>query len=299
LQVWSQILPCTYKRKEYQKRLAHILQGFYWCFNLRLYILDNGWLEGDSNWIIAMSTVGTLQNKTPPTKWSKIPVYCVLLDGPDGKILYDTGCHPDAMKGYWPPNLTSIFPYYYNDHQLLSKQLALADTKPEEIKTVILSHLHLDHAGNTRLFKNAEVYVHKNDFEYAKRLVTSSANPVDHGAYVKSDLDIPTYRLHLVEGDCKLTKGVELISLPGHTPGLLGLMVHLKEGTFIFPADALYTQENYGPPVKMSGIVYDTVAFRASIEKIRVLQVKYQAKVMFSHDMPFFNTLKLAPQSYS
>lgn len=267
---------------------------------MKLFILDNGWLEGDSNWIVAMSTVGTLQNKTPPIKWIKIPVYCVLLDGPDGKILFDTGCHPQAMHGYWPPNLTSIFPYYYNDNQPLSKQLALADTKPEEIKTVILSHLHLDHAGNTRLFKNAEVYVHKKDFEYAKRLVASSSNPEDHGAYVKSDLNIPTYRLQLIEADCKLTKDVELISLPGHTPGLLGLMVHLEnEGTLIFPADALYTQENYGPPTKMSGIIYDSVAFRASIEKIRALQEKHNAKVMFSHDMPFFKKLKLAPKFYS
>jgi glyoxylase-like metal-dependent hydrolase (beta-lactamase superfamily II) len=202
------------------------------------------------------------------------------------------------MQGYWPPNLTTIFPYYYNDYQLLPKQLALADTKPEEIKTVILSHLHLDHAGNTRLFKNAEIYVHKRDFEYAKRLVASSPNPADHGAYVKSDLDIPPYKLRFVENDNKLADGIELISLPGHTPGLLGLMVHLEEGTFIFPADALYTQENYGPPTKMSGIVYDTIAFRASIEKIRDLQAKYQAKIMFSHDLPFFKTLKMAPQSY-
>jgi N-acyl homoserine lactone hydrolase len=265
---------------------------------LKLFILDNGWLEGDSNWIVAMSVVGTLENKTPHINWIKIPVYCVLIDHPDGKILYDTGCHPNAMHGYWPPNLTSIFPYYYSGNQLLSKQLALADTTPEEIKTVVLSHLHLDHAGNTRLFKNAKVYVNKSDYNYAKQLVTSPL-PTDHGAYVKADLDIPTYRLHFVEGDCKLADGVELLSLPGHTPGLLGLMVHLKEGTFIFPADALYTQENYGPPTKMSGIVYDTVAFRASIEKIRTLQEKYNANVMFSHDMPFFNKMKVAPQYYT
>lgn len=267
---------------------------------MKLFILDNGWLEGDSNWIVAMSTVGTLQNKTPPTKWIKIPVYCVLLDHPDGKILYDTGCHPQAMHGYWPPNLTSIFPYYYHDSQLLAKQLTLAGTVPEEIKTVVLSHLHLDHAGNTGLFKNAKVYVHKKDYDYAKHLVASSSSPADHGAYVKADLDIPANKLHFIEDDYKLAEGVELISLPGHTPGLLGLMVHLEnEGTLIFPADALYTQENYGPPTKMSGIIYDSVSFRASIEKIRALQEKHHAKVMFSHDMPFFKKLKVTPNFYS
>lgn len=267
---------------------------------MKLYILDNGWLEGDSNWIVAMSTVGTLENKTPPTKWISIPVYCVLIDSPEGKILYDTGCHPEAMRGYWPQGLRSIFPYFYNDNQLLAKQLELIHTKPEDIKTVIVSHLHLDHAGNLYQFRHADVFVHKKDYDYAKHLVESSSNPDDHGAYVKADLDIPADKLHFVDGDRRFCDGIELISLPGHTPGILGLVAHLEnEGTLIFPADALYTRENYGPPTKMSGIVYDSVSFRDSIEKIRVLQQKYNAKVMYSHDMSLFRTLKLAPLYYS
>ena len=48
----------------------------------------------------------------------------------------------------------------------------------------------------------------------------------------------------------------------------------------------------------MSGIVYDSVSFTDSIEKIRRLQGKYDAKVMYSHDMPFFKTMRLAPRYY-
>ncbi len=268
--------------------------------NLRLYILDNGWLEGDANWIVAMTVFGTLEDKTPPIKWISIPVYCVLIDHPDGKILYDTGCHPQAMRGYWPPGLRSSFPYYYNDNQLMLNQLKLAGTTVQEIKTVILSHLHLDHAGNAYLFRQADVYVQRKDYDYGKFLVNSSADPNDHGAYVKADLDLPTNKLHFIDSDYNLNDNIKLISLPGHTPGILGLMVHLEnEGTLIFPSDALYTEKNFGPPTKMSGIVYDSVSFRESIEKIRELQKEYGAKVMFSHDMPFFKTLKLAPQFYS
>ena len=137
---------------------------------MKLYILDNGWLEGDSNWIVAMSVYGTLEDKTPPVKWISIPVYCVLIDHPEGKILFDTGCHPDAMNGYWPSNLRSCFPYYYSDNQRLVNQLKLTGINPQEIKTVILSHLHLDHAGNSHLFRQADVYVHKKDYDYAKTI---------------------------------------------------------------------------------------------------------------------------------
>ncbi len=266
---------------------------------MKLYILDNGWLEGDANWIVAMSVSGTLENKNPLIKWIKIPVYAVLIDHPDGKILYDTGCHPQAMSGYWPQCLKSIFPYYSNDNQLLTKQLEFTGTAPKDIKKVILSHFHLDHAGNSYLFRHADFYVHKKDYDYGKSLINSSSNPCDHGAYVKADLEIPTNKLHFLDGDLSLTKNIELISLPGHTPGILGLIVHLeKEGTLIFPMDAVYTKDNYGPPVKMSGIIYDSLSFVKSIEKIRALQKKYNAKVMFSHDMQFFKTLRLAPKYY-
>jgi hypothetical protein len=44
--------------------------------------------------------------------------------------------------------------------------------------------------------------------------------------------------------------------------------------------------------------MYDNLAFFNSIEKIRDYEKKYNAKIMFSHDMEFFKTLKLAPSFY-
>ncbi len=90
-----------------------------------------------------------------------------------------------------------------------------------------------------------------------------------------------------------------MITLPGHSYGVLGLVVETKnDGVLIFPSDAIYTKANYGPPAKLSGIVYDTLSFFDSIEKVRRLATKHNAKVMFPHDMEFFKTLKLAPQCY-
>lgn len=266
---------------------------------MKVYVLNNGWLECDENWMVAQSVLGSLGNKTPQVNWIKIPVYAVLIDHPQGKILYDLGCHPDAMKGYWPAGLQGVFPYYFEESQDFATQLALTGTKPEDIKTVVLSHLHLDHAGNMHLFEHADVYVHQKDFEYGQTLVHLSPDPAAHGAYVKADLEVPVKQYHLVDKDMELVPGVELITLPGHTPGILGLIVHLEnEGTLIFPQDAVYDHRNYGPPAKGSGIVYDSIAFFDSIEKVRNYAKKYNAKVMFSHDMDFFKTMKVAPEFY-
>jgi glyoxylase-like metal-dependent hydrolase (beta-lactamase superfamily II) len=251
---------------------------------MRVYILDLGWAECDANWMVAMSVVGTKGNPHPPARWIKIPVYAVLIDHPQGKFLYDTGFPPTVVN-----DARSLFPFYHGENQTLVRQLALAHTRPEEIKAVILSHLHVDHAGNIGLFRRAEVYVHKGEMEHAGA----------PGVAVPLDLKSLGKRCHLVENDREFAQGIRLIALPGHSYGVLGLVVETKrDGVLLFPSDASYTRANYGPPARLPGIVYDSVSFFESIEKARRLAIKHNAKVMFPHDMEFFNTLKLAPQCY-
>jgi len=266
---------------------------------MKAYILNNGWMECDENWMVVQSVLGSVNDKTPQVNWIKVPIYSVLIDHPQGKILFDLGCHPDAMNGHWSAGLQAVFSYQMEESQSFVKQLALTGTKPEEIKTVVLSHLHFDHAGNMHLFKHADVYVHQKDFEYGQTLVHLSPDPAAHGPYVKADLEVPVKQYHLVDKDIELVPGVELISLPGHTPGILGLMVHLEnEGTLIFPSDAVIDHRNYGPPTKGAGVIYDNIEFFNSIEKVRDYAKKYNAKVMFSHDMNLFKTMKVAPDFY-
>ena len=112
-------------------------------------------------------------------------------------------------------------------------------------------------------------------------------------------MDIVVKQYHLVEEDFEIIPGVEVVNLPGHTPGLLGLVIHLeKEGTFIFPMDAVYTNEIYGPPAKASGLLFDRTQYFKSIERVRMLQKKYSATVIPSYDWELFKNLKKTPQFY-
>lgn len=265
---------------------------------MKLYVLNTGYLETDKNAIVACSTSGTRSNPHVQNKWIKLPVMAFLIDTGDGYILYDTGSNPDAMKGYWQNIMQEIYPLHQTEEERLENQLALCGVKPEEIKTVILSHMHLDHAGNLQLFPHADIYVPKADYLNALAAVHMNPDPETHGGYIKGDLERPVKQYHLVTEDFEIAPGIEVLNLPGHTEGLLGLAVHLEGGTIILPQDCIYTSEIYGPPAKASGLLYDSVAFFKSIEKVRKLQKKYDAKVFFAHDDEFFQTLDLAPKYY-
>lgn len=264
---------------------------------MKLWFLNTGYLETDKNNVVGCSVIGTYSSPHIQNEWIKLPVMAFLIETEDGYILYDTGSHPDAMKGYWPKNLQEIYPLYQKPEERLENQLALCGVKPEDIKTVVISHMHLDHAGGLYLFPHADIYVPKEDYECALVSVHKNPDPTKHGGYVKADCEAPANYIP-VDHDIELAKGVELICLPGHTPNLLGVVVHLESGTIILPQDAVYTVEIYGPPAKGSGFLFDSISYFKSIEKIRELQKKYDAKVIPAHDWEFFQTLNLAPAYY-
>lgn len=266
---------------------------------MRFYILDTGYLKTDKNNVVANSTMCTRKNPVVQHTFYNLPVMCILIEHDNGYILYDTGSNMNSMNGYWPESLQDSYELHQTIEQNLEVQLAKCGVQKEQIDTVILSHMHFDHTGNISLFKHADIYVPKDDFIMAQTTVRLSMDSDTYCGYCKNDMDVMVKQYHLVEEDFEIIPGVEVMNLPGHTPGLLGLVIHLeKEGTFIFPMDSVYTNEIYGPPAKASGLLFDRTQYFKSIERVRTLQKKYGATVIPAHDWDLFQTLKKTPQYY-
>lgn len=266
---------------------------------MRIYVLDMGYMSADKNLVIANAVTADCNHQVVESQWIKVPQIAFLIETVDGYVLYDCGPHHEAMKGRWNPQIQESWPLTQSEEQRFINQLRLCGVKPEDINTVIISHMHQDHFGNIELLTHADVYVPKADFMYAQTLVHLNSDRRTHEGYVKQDLETYVKEYHLVEEDFELLPGIEVINLPGHTPGLLGIVVHTDNNTYIMPQDACYCSELYGPPARLSGTFYDNIAFLKSIEKVRKLQKKYNANVIFSHDAEQFATLKKAPQYYN
>ncbi len=227
--------------------------------------------------------------------------YCVLIDHPTlGKILYDTGCAFD-WKESWNDTMKSLYRFIFINN--LEEKLKELGVTPSDIDILIMSHLHYDHAGNLRLFQGTKAgrQVIISAPEAAEAFVKVNLDDTGYsGAYWKPEFqNLPGLAYRTIDRDTKLADDIELFIQRGHTPGVIGLVLHTeKSGSFIFTSDAVYSAKNYGPPVVLPGFCVDPDAYKANIDNLRKMQKEYNATVVFSHDVEDVAKLKKSPHFY-
>lgn len=263
----------------------------------RLYILDHGNMHCDLGWLIVQAglTLATRDDPHLPRQWVECPTHTVLIDHPEGWILWDTTCPRDWETRWAVAGSQELFPYDgVRDDQLFENQLNALGVGIEDIRYVVLSHLHADHAGNARLFKDtgATMLCSKAEYEGAMGFDGPA-----QGVHIKSDyatLDWTTF-----DGDEEFVDGVTLVQAPGHTWGTCALKVDLADtGTMLFTSDAVYLKRAWGPPAVGSAVVHDSLAWLRSVEKLRAIAEKSDAKLVFGHDAEQTKTLRFAPHHY-
>jgi glyoxylase-like metal-dependent hydrolase (beta-lactamase superfamily II) len=246
-----------------------------------MYIMDGGSIELDKSDLTFRRNIG---------KRVRIPTPIYLIKTQEGYVLYDTGWSPQVLsfleaQGYEPRIAHENF---------LPGCLEALGMKPEDINTVIISHLHLDHAGGIQFFPNADIVVQKDEYIYAQH-----PHSFSQLTYNKSDFDYPSFNWKFVDGDQFVMHGLSVILANGHTPGLQALLVDLpKTGLIILCSDCCYIMQNIEEEV-IPGIVWDPTRALHSIKKLKMLAELLDGQLLPNHDSDLWNsTLKKSPQSY-
>jgi glyoxylase-like metal-dependent hydrolase (beta-lactamase superfamily II) len=175
-----------------------------------------------------------------PGKRIVSPIIMYLIKGRDRLILVDTGGSDED----WAAKYHSIMKRRPDEHPVHA--LKKLDINIEDIETVVNTHLHWDHCFNNSLFDKAMIYVQKKELQYAV-----CPFPAHYSFYESQQIGMsPPWikniqQICAVDGDFNLFPGIDLVTLPGHSPGFQGVLVNTEKGRYLIASDCLGTFENW------------------------------------------------------
>jgi glyoxylase-like metal-dependent hydrolase (beta-lactamase superfamily II) len=249
-------------------------------------LVDRGRIVADRAYVVDGSSMGSRRNPDPDHEVGEFVVWNAVVDGPERTVLWDTGSHPDAGNGHWPPYLYEAFEHVDAADHRLADDLAAAGWDLSDIDAVVASHLHLDHAGGLAQFAGTDVpvYVHADELGYAYLSARTDAGSV---AYVAEDFD-HDLNWRVIHGDHTVDEGFELLHLPGHTPGMLGARLDTPDGPVVFTGDVAYVAANWEGASLSTSLLSSSEAWAESRRRLRELVRRTGADVLLGHDLDRF-----------
>ena len=210
------------------------------------------------------------QRASPPDELNRIrlALNCLLIRDGKRTVIVETG-----MGEKWRQKDREI--YALESESGLLPGLERLGVRPESVDTVILTHLHFDHAGGATVpgpggepvptFPNATHIVQRTEWDFAEHL-----NERTRASYREENYE-PIQRaglLRLVEGEVEILPGVRVVPLPGHTPGLQGVLLRGGGRTALYPSDLIPTVAHVPYPYIMG---YDVLPLTTLETRKRVL----------------------------
>jgi glyoxylase-like metal-dependent hydrolase (beta-lactamase superfamily II) len=200
------------------------------AYEIRL--LDLIDIELESSFLVLARNMGI---KTRAKTWG-----CLVLGG-DDPILVDTG----AMSTEIMERLGMTG--FISEEQRLENQLAEHGLRLEDVRFVLHTHHHIDHAGQDARFPHATVITNRRELEFSASGLMGAQYPPE---YVKHHID----RLHTpgalrlldleLSGPQEVFPGIVCESAGGHTEGSMNVLVETDEGTACICGDVIYDIQN-------------------------------------------------------
>jgi glyoxylase-like metal-dependent hydrolase (beta-lactamase superfamily II) len=235
------------------------------------------------------------------------PARAYLIEAHGRRWLWDTGYAThfyDHTKAGVFALYRKITPVHFDASSALAAQLAHRGLRPHDLTALIVSHFHGDHIAGLRDFPGLGVMCSGSGWQSTRRLRGFAALrrgfvpgliPEDFEsrltfieaftrAQLPSDLSpfITAFTLPGSQGE------VQIVELPGHSAGHLGVFVQTDEGWVLIASDAAWSPQSYidltGPSRIAHWILEDVHAYYGTLEALNRLHRGGHAKILLTHE---------------
>jgi len=274
---------------------------------VRLHPLNTGSVPMPSAWLEReegrMATLHALGIRVDRSSFMRVPVPAFLVEHPGvGPVMIDTGLHPSV--GVDPKqNFGRLRGSFARGIQMAPEQAALAQLRARgldaaDVRLVLMTHMHPDHASAISEFPDSTFVLSKQEWD-----AVNDAKLTD--GYVKSQydygFDYRTFDFDSRGTDSFATFGrsfdifgdgsIHAVFTPGHTLGHTSYVLRLRDREVLVASDALYTMrtlEESVLPHKMA----DEHQFRRSLKEIQRYRERTPgALIIPGHDWDSFSAL--------
>jgi len=216
----------------------------------------------------------------PKDQWVTAPIQCFLVEHPSGgPMLIDTGFHASvAVKPR--ANLGAFGTVLYRDIDMRPEQAAAAELRargiePSSVRTVVMTHLHPDHASAIADYPEATFLVSSAEWEAA-------ADGGRRDGYVKRQFD-HGFDYRLIDFDSQAANSfaglgrafyvfgdgsVRVAFTPGHTLGHMSVVLQTAKGEVLVAGDAIFMHRTLDDD-HLPFMLADEHLFRRSLREIR------------------------------
>ncbi|MGG3625149.1 N-acyl homoserine lactonase family protein [Bacillus gobiensis] len=195
----------------------------------------------------------------------KVPVSSYLIEHPQGNIVVDTGWHEDIRtnpKKHLGEEIYQFIEYKLPEGHSIKEQLAAKNLSPEDIHTVVITHLDVDHISGLKLLSKAERFL-VSEPEWENHRDESKEKWYKGIDFEPVKLEKIPFGPHQLGKDLFGDSLVYLVFTPGHTAGHISVLVRVEAGWVLLVSDVGYAEKSWKEQILPGITVDDELAFQS------------------------------------
>jgi N-acyl homoserine lactone hydrolase len=186
------------------------------------------------------------------SEWTTpLPILAWVIEHPEGILVVDTGESAKALQADYFPKWHPYFRWAVKmnvlPEQEIGPQLRAMGIKPPDVKKVILTHFHTDHAGGLSHFPNSEILVSEEEYKTAKSGGPLAGYLPQHWPswFTPTPLRFENAAFGAFKHTSTVTTAGDVIVLPtpGHTSAHISVLVKHEHCYYLLAGDTSYSEQ--------------------------------------------------------